>query len=211
MGRFPGREEPLAPSVSRSPPRHLRTSGRPMGPATPYTQTQFFRTNCFGFVWLLLGLRLVCGCCCSDFSGEIIRLFGFVPFRTCPLLADVFVVLSLFLWLFGCARRRRLLSFFLFRRWGNPNPFWGLGFPLCSLLPERGLRLPPVLRAQLVHLGIAPAPVFFFFFASSSSSLVCWLVLWRSVAFVFGCFLFCGGGLVFWVCLFPFCIACKMY
>ena len=84
----------MAPSVSRSPPRHLRTSGRPMGPATPYIQTQFSRTNCFGFVWFLLGLRLVSGCC-SDFSGEIIRLFGFVPFRTCPLLAEVFVVLSL--------------------------------------------------------------------------------------------------------------------
>ena len=119
----------MAPSVSRSPPRHLRTSGRPMGPATPYIQTQFSRTNCFGFVWFLLGLRLV-SCCCSDFSGEIIRVFGFVPFRTCPLLAEVFVVLSLFLWLFGCARRRRLLSFFLFQALGKPKPLLGFGFPL---------------------------------------------------------------------------------
>ena len=185
----------MAPSVSRSPPRHLRTSGRLMGPATPYTQTQFSRTNCLGFVWFLLGLRLVSGCC-SDFSGETIRQFGFVPFRTCPLLAEVFVVLSLFLWLFGClvvfADDVCSLSF-SFRRWGNPNPFWGLGFPLCSLLPERGLRLPPVLRAQLIHLGSAPAPVLFFFFPRRRRSLVCWLVWWRSVAFLFsplsGCFL----------------------
>ena len=66
VGRFPGREEPLAPSVSRSPPRHLRTTGRPMGPATPHTQTKFSRTNCLGFVWFLLGFWLVSDNC-SDF------------------------------------------------------------------------------------------------------------------------------------------------
>ena len=77
------------------------------------------------------------------------------------------------------------LSFFFFslslslslRRWGNPNPVWGLGFPLCSLLPGRGLRLQPVLRAQHLHLGFAPAPAFFFSRRRRS------LVGWWSVSF----------------------------
>ena len=80
VGRFPGREEPLAPSVSRFPPRHLRTSGRPMGPATPRTQTKLSRINCCGFVASLLGFWLVSDYC-SDFSGENLRRFVPWPFK----------------------------------------------------------------------------------------------------------------------------------
>ena len=80
VGRFPGREEPSAPSVSRSPPRHLRTTGRPMGPATPYTQTKFSRTYVLGFVWSLLGFWFV-SAQCSDFSGERLRLSESWPFK----------------------------------------------------------------------------------------------------------------------------------
>ena len=58
VGRFPGREEPLAPSVSRSPPRHLRTTGRPMGPATPLIQPKFSRIHCFGSVGSFVGLMV---------------------------------------------------------------------------------------------------------------------------------------------------------
>ena len=60
------------------------------------------------------------------------------------------------------------LSFSL-RRWGNPNPVWGLGFPLCSLHPGRELRLLPVLRAPQLPQGIAPRLFFFFFVARSPS------------------------------------------
>ena len=76
VGRFPGREESLAPPVSRSPPRHLRTTGRPMGPATLNTQTQVSRTNClalFGFCWAVV---LLVSDFCYGISGKTNRLFG---------------------------------------------------------------------------------------------------------------------------------------
>ena len=131
------------------------------------------------FVWLLVWVSWSSGLKCC---------LVWCPLRSAPCLLDVCVP-SFFLLLFGTFADDVFVSFFLsLRRWGNPNPVWGLGFPLCSLPLGRGLRLRSVPLAQHIHLGIAPAPVFFFF--ASSSSLVCWLVLWRSVAFVFGFFRF---------------------
>ena len=105
-------------------------------------------------------------------------LFGLVPFKTYPLFALMFVSpLSFFsVWFV----RRRSFSFFLsLRRWGNPNPVWGLGFPLCSLLAGRGLRL-PFPKASPPHL-----PFFFFSFVvvvrgyvGGWSGFVCFLVGW---------------------------------
>ena len=51
-------------------------------------------------------------------------LFGLVPFRTSPLFALVFVVLSFFSFCWDVRRRRFYLCFpFSLRCWGNPNPF----------------------------------------------------------------------------------------
>ena len=80
VGRFPGREKPLATSVSRSPPRHLRTTGRPMGPATPHIQPQFSRINWLGSVGYLLGFWLVFDHC-LEFTGEKFSLFVSWPFK----------------------------------------------------------------------------------------------------------------------------------
>ena len=94
----------------------------------------------------------------------------------CPLGPDpcqprwLFVLsLSLVVWF---VRRRRFLSFSLSLSLSGAGEtqtlFWGLGFPLCSLLPGRALRLQSVLRAFHSHLGQAQLLPFFF----SSSSLV---------------------------------------
>ena len=84
------------------------------------------------------------------------------PSRPAPCLLDVCVPSLSFSFVVWYGRRRRSCFFFLsFRRWGNPNPVWGLGFPLCSLPLGRRLRLRSVRLVQHIHLGIAPAPVFF--------------------------------------------------
>ena len=118
-------------------------------------------------------------------------LFGLVPFKTSPLFALVFVVPSLFSFVVGmCVGDVFSLSLFL-RCWGTPNPFWGLGFPLCSLRPGRELRLQSAGLAPHLHQGHRPAPVFFF--CSPLASFGSW---WLLVSF-------CFGGVGF------FCIACK--
>ena len=60
------------------------------------------------------------------------------------------------------------LSFSL-RRWGNPNPVWGLGFPLCSLLAwTRTSTYNPHSEHLHLHQGVAPHLLFFFLFVFSS-------------------------------------------
>ena len=88
-------------------------------------------------------------------------MFGTVsPSRPDPCLFFICVLLFSFVrWVSSmpCS----LFLVFSLRRWGNPNLF-GLGFPLCSLLPARGLRLRPVLPPLQLHPGYAQ-PLFFFF------------------------------------------------
>ena len=105
-------------------------------------------------------------------------MFGLVPFKTCPLLAKLFVVLvffSLVVWLVSSSSFSLSLSLSLslsfslsLRRWGNPSPVWGLGFPLCSLLLGRALRVYDPYSLLLFFTKVpAPALVFFSFFSSA--------------------------------------------
>ena len=108
-------------------------AGRPMGPAT--LRWRFLRD--FGMcIWVFVGyFRDFCWFFFSVrcfVSGEGI-LFGLVPFKTWPMSEILFVVslsLSLSFCLSGLFGGNVSLFLFL-RRWGNPNPFWGLGFLLC--------------------------------------------------------------------------------
>ena len=181
------------PSVLRSPgatPQKGRAAHGPRHPAVTSPPRQCYscvRFRLFGFSGILLG-----------FMFGVLSLWGWdtvglVPFKTCPLLGKLFVVLSFFS---VCLVDFVVVALSLSlspRRWGNPNPVWGLGFPLCSLLLGQALRVRPVLRAPQVHLGQAPLLFFCFFFffpLRRRRSLVCWSVRWRSVAFLFGCFVF---------------------
>ena len=117
-------------------------------------------------------------------------LFGLVPFTTCPLFALVFVVLSFFSLVVGMfVGEVFLLSLFL-RCWEPQTPKLGFGFPVVFL---RWTRTPSstVLRAQHLHLGYAPAPVFF----SLRVVVVSWFVGCRSrfvrSRFVWRCVVFC--------------------
>ena len=92
------------------------------------------------------------------------------PLRSAPCLLDVCVPLSFFCCLVRSPTTFLFLSLSL-RRWGNPNPVWGLGFPLCSLPLGRGLRLRSGLRDPHVHQGRAQ-PLFLFFFLSSLAGMV---------------------------------------
>ena len=111
--------------------------------------------------------------------------------------AQMFVVPSLSRCVQFIRRRRFSLCLSLSQALGKPKPLLGFGFPLVFLLPGRALRPRPVPRAQHIHPGIAPAPVFFpFFFLLSSSSLAGMV----AVGCVFVRFLF---GLWWWA------VACK--
>ena len=133
-------------------------------------------------------------------------MFGFVPFRTCPLFALMFVSpLSFLLFTSVCRRRFSLFLFSLSlsQVLGKPKPISGLGFPLCLfILATISLFNPHALLHTYIKVT---APRLFFFFSSRRRRLlVWWLALWRLVAFLFGFFFFsvCGGGLL---------LACKMY
>ena len=150
------------PSVLRSPgatPQKGRAAHGPRHPAVIIPLRLCLLDVClllgvsWVFVWLLVWVSWSSGLKCC---------LVWCPLRSAPCLLDVCVP-SFFLLLFGTFADDVLVSFFLsLRRWGNPNPVWGLGFPLCSLPLGRGLRLRSVPLAQHIHLGIAPAPVFFF-------------------------------------------------
>ena len=128
-----------------------------------------------GFLFCVFGLFVRFVCMAFLVSGVGI-MFGFLPFRTCPLLAQLFVCpLSFFVCLVWLPTT---FSLFLSLSGAGETqtPFGGLGFPLCSLLPGRGLRRQPVHRAQHFPQGFAPAPAFFFFFFRRRRSRVCWWV-----------------------------------
>ena len=149
---------------------------------------------------------------CVGFMVFGLRCVWFGALQDLPRVCFAVCVPSLFFFCFGLFADDVFPSFSLsLRRWGNPNPIWGLGFPLWSLRAGRGLRLQPALRAPHFPQGFAPAPVFFFFPSRRRRSLVCWLVLWRSVAFLFGFFVSLWWWVVVlglsWLCLLslPFC------
>ena len=113
-------------------------------------------------------------------SGVGIMLFGLVPFRTCPLLAQMFVCPLSFFLLFGVVADDVFLSFFLSQALGKPKPLLGFGFPL--VFSSSWTRTSSTTRTSSSAYTKAPLPhLFFFFFPSSSSFAGCWLVWWRSV------------------------------
>ena len=90
-------------------------------------------------------------------------MFGFVPFRTCPLLAQMFVCpLSFFVCLVWLPTTFSL--FLSLSGAGETQTHFGFGFPLVSLRPGHDLRPRSVHRPLHLPQGPAPAPVFFFFF-----------------------------------------------
>ena len=132
------------PSVLRSPgatPQKGRAAHGPRHPAVTSPPRQCYscvRFRLLGFSGMLLG-----------FMFGVLSLWGWynvglVPFKTCPLLGKLFVVLffSLVVWLILSSSFSLSLSLSLFlflfslslslslRCWGNPNPVWGFGFPL---------------------------------------------------------------------------------
>ena len=112
----------------------------------------------FGVPWVFVGFL------CGFMVFGVEMLFGLVPFKTSP--CSLWCLLSSLSFLFvGMFAGDVFVRVFLFlKRWGNPNPVWGLGFPLCSLLPGHALRPRSVRLAPFIHRGIAPVRVGFFFF-----------------------------------------------
>ena len=68
----------------------------------------------------------------------------------------------------SCVRRRCFFLSLSLRRWGNPNPFWGLGFPLCLFILDADSDFDPYFLL-LTYTKATPSPCFFFFFFASAS------------------------------------------
>ena len=102
-------------------------------------------------------------CVVFSVSGVGNMLLGLVPFRTRPLLAKVFVVLSfsLVVWLVSTTP---FSLFFLSQVLGKPKPISGLGCPLCLfILATISLFNPHALLRTYIKVT-APRLFFFFFF-----------------------------------------------
>ena len=161
------------PSVPWSPGVTLQEkAGRPMGPST---------LRC-GYLWevvvVYVGLlSWLCSflsvlCAAVVISQGSVYVFGpLSPSRPDPCLffnclsSSFFSLSGIFV---DAVSLSLSLSFSLSQALGKPKPRWGLGFPLCSLHPGRGLRLQPVLRAHQLPQGFAPRLFFFFFFRRRS-------------------------------------------
>ena len=102
---------------------------------------------------------------------------------------------SFYLCLVSFRRRRFFFSFSILslslslRRWGTPNPVFGLGFPLCSLHPGHELSdFDPYICPPHTFTKVPLPHLFFFFVARSPSrcfvrvlSCRCWWSGWVSV------------------------------
>ena len=120
------------PSVLRSPgatPQKGRAAHGPRHPAVIIPLRL-----CLLNVCLLLGVSwvFVWSPVWVSWSSGLKCCLVWCPLRPAPCLLDVCVP-SLFLSLFGMFADDVFLSFSALplRCWGNPNPFWGLGFPQC--------------------------------------------------------------------------------
>ena len=207
---------PSGPSVSRSPGVTLQEkAGRPMGPSTLRCEFPWEVVVVYvGLLFWLFGLLSV-PCEAIVISQGSVVVFGTLsPSRPDP--CSVFECARLLL-LSGYFRRRRfslVLSLSLsLRRWGNPSPIWGLGFPLCSLLLAVDFVFNPY-SVLITYPKASPRTCFFFL-----SSLGCrlgvflvsclgsgWFLRGRVlVGLWFGCLLWS----VMVLRLLPFCIAFK--
>ena len=158
---------PFGPSVSRSPEvTPQEKAGRPMGPSIPAMHRSLETLMALLFVFLLwIWLCFLVACLAFFVSGDSI-LYGHLALQdSTPFWHHVCCPLSLSLFCLGCSTST--LSLFSLRRWGNPNPSGGLGFPLCSLRLGCAHAPRPVHQARHLHQGQHPA-LFFFFFARRS-------------------------------------------
>ena len=140
------------PSVPRSPGvSPQKVQGGPWAPPpccdnSPETLYAWCLFCLLGVPWLF-----VCFFVWVSWSSGLRCCLVLMPFKTSPLFALMFVVLSFFSFDVWDVRRRRFsLCLSLSQALGKTKPpLWGLGFPLCSLLARpRGLRLRSVLSCS---------------------------------------------------------------
>ena len=120
----------LYPSVLRSPgatPQKCRAAHGPRHPAVTIPLRLCMLGVCFVCLMFLGYLYVFC-VGCMVFGVEM--LFGLVPFKTSPLFALVFVVLSFFSFCWDVRRRRFCLCLSLSQALGKSKPRLGFGFPL---------------------------------------------------------------------------------
>ena len=181
----------------------LRKCRAAHGPRHPAVMIPL-RLCMLGFV---LFVRCFLGICMVSCVGFMVfgveRCLVWCPSRPAPCLLSCLCPLSLS-FLFGLFADD-VFSFFLSlsQALGKPKPYLGFGFPLvvssCWTRTSSTTRTP----SSALSPRLRPRTCFCFFFPSRRRrSLVCWLVLWRSVAFLSGFFCqFVVVGLLFWVCL----------
>ena len=148
------------PSVPRSPgasPQESRAAHGPRHPAVSIPPRLCRVCVCF-FV-RFSGMDVRCSVC-FFVSGAGIMLLGLVPFRTRPLLAKMFVVLSfsLVVWLVSTTPFSLFLS-----GAGETQTHFGFGFPLVSLHSGHDFPLQSARLAPQLHQGSRPAMFFCFF------------------------------------------------
>ena len=152
-----------------------------------------------GFLFRAFGLfvRFVC---MAFFVSGVGIMFGFVPFKTCPLLVQMFgCPLPFFVCLVWSPTTFSL--FFSLSGAGETQTPFGFGFPLVSLRPGHDLRPRSVHRPLHLPQGSAPAPVFFFFSRRRRRSLVwLWLVAVWLVSLCVGVFCWVGFSLLWFAC-----------
>ena len=177
------------PSVPRSPGRLPREQGGPWAPPPcSVNSSETLSGLCLLFCSVFWDGCWVF-CVVFSVSGVGNMLLGLVPFRTRPLLAKVFVVLSfsLVVWLVSTTP---FSLFLLSQVLGKPKPISGLGFPLCLfILATISLFNPHALLRTYIKVT---APRLFFFFPSSLVFLVWVFSGWSGwVVFSGG---WCSGG-----------------
>ena len=147
---------------------------------------------------------------CFSWSWGLKCCLVWCPLRPAPLFALVFVVLSFFSFVMGMFVGDAFLSVFLsLRRWGNPSPVWGLGFPCDSSSWTRSTTTTRTsCSAPLASQAPAPAFLLIFFLSSSSFAGLVVVGLGLSVFCLAGWF-FVGCFRLLWWCP-SRCIACKM-
>ena len=141
-GQFPWWGDPRTPRYHGPLGCLFRKGKAAHGPRHPAVQIP---PRLVGFVsGSLLGFHgMDVGYAIWGFVSGVRTLFELVPLKDLTPVSQMFVVPSLSL-VFGISvgvvfffffSLSLSLSFYLsLRCWGNPNPFWGLGFPLCLFI-----------------------------------------------------------------------------
>ena len=173
-GRFPwwGVFGPLGTTVPRASPQESRAAHGPRHPAVSLSGLCLLFCSVF---WA--GCWVFCVFFFFSVSGVGIILLELVPFRTRPLSAEMFVVLSfsLVVWLVSTTPFSLFLS--LSGAGEAQAPFRGFGIPLVSLQRRCALRPRPVHLHLLLHPGFRPALFFCSFLRRSRGCFLVWFSL----------------------------------